>query len=482
MAAPELLSAYPAYTALQSRARSTTGNSIEGLLRADERRARDFTVRAAGLELDFSRHLLDRDTLTDLLALADQADIQNRIQVLMSREHLNNTEDRPALHMLLRAQNARGLDELFTAVRETRERMHQLACAVNDGEWRGFSGERITDVVNIGIGGSDLGPRLVSEALRPFQTGTRCHYVANVDPADLQDVLRPLDGRTTLFIICSKSFRTEETLTNALAAREWLLNAGAQPHDLENHFLAVTANVEAAEAFGIARGNCLPMWDWVGGRYSVWSAVGLSCAITLGWTNFEQLLAGARAMDAHFQDSPTAPILWGAAGTMGQHSFFQLLHQGTRLCPVDFVLPLKTHTGLVEQHTRLVANCLAQARALMVGRSRDQALASLLGRGIEADRAEQLAPHLVMPGNRPSSIVSMEALTPETLGALLALYEHRTFCSAQLWGVNPFDQWGVELGKEIGEQVLERLTGGAAEPPMDAATERFIGEWLRAKE
>ena len=545
MAAPELLSAYPAYTALQSRARSATGNSIDGLLCADERRARDFTVRAAGLELDFSRHLLDRDTLTDLLALADQAGIQNRIRALMSREHLNNTEDRPALHMLLRAQDAHGLDELFTAVRETRKRMRQLACAVNDGEWRGFGGERITDVVNIGIGGSDLGPRLVSEALRPFQTGTRCHYVANVDPADLQDVLRPLDGRTTLFIICSKSFRTEETLTNALAAREWLLEAGAQPHDLENHFLAVTANVEAAEAFGIARGNCLPMWDWVGGRYSVWSAVGLSCAVTLGWTHFEQLLAGARAMDTHFQDSepaanmpllmslleiwysnflgagshailpychhlrrlpdylqqltmesngkrvntsgesvdyPTAPVLWGAAGTMGQHSFFQLLHQGTRLCPVDFVLPLKTHTGLVEQHTRLVANCLAQARALMVGRSRDQALASLLGRGIEADRAEQLAPHLVMPGNRPSSILSMEALTPETLGALLALYEHRTFCSAQLWGVNPFDQWGVELGKEIGEQVLERLTGGAAEPPMDTATERFIGGWPREKE
>ena len=423
---------------------------------------------------------------------------------------------------------------------ETLERMRGIANQINAGEHIGFRGDAITDVVNIGIGGSDLGPRLVSEALRPYWGSVRCHYVANVDPADLQDTLSELNAATTLFIICSKSFRTEETLANSLAAREWLWGAGADDRDLYRHFFAVTTNLDAAREFGIPANNCLPLWDWVGGRYSVWSAIGLSCAIAVGWENFSHFLAGAHAMDEHFRtaetaanmpmlaallevwytsflkagshlvlpydhalrklpdflqqltmesngkrvsstgatlDYDTAPVLWGCAGTLGQHSFHQMLHQGTRLCPVDFVLPLSTHTDLPKQHARVVANCLAQSRALMVGRSLESARESLLRRGLNEQSATALAPHLSMPGNRPSSIISMPALTPETLGALLALYEHRTFCSAQLWGINAFDQWGVELGKEIGEDILNRMQDDTNAPGMDTATQRQIAAW-----
>ncbi len=402
----------------------------------------------------------------------------------------------------------------------------------------------ITDVVNIGIGGSDLGPRLVTDALRPFQGDVACHYVANVDPADLQDTLLDLNPQTTLFIICSKSFRTEETLTNALLAREWMRNAGASDADLDKHFLAITSNLEAAAEFGIPAENCLPIWDWVGGRYSVWSAIGLSCAIAVGWENFAAFLDGAAAMDLHAAEAPlaqnmpvilsllevwyvnffsaqshvvlpydnslqrlpdflqqltmesngkrvskaglsldyaTAPVLWGSAGTMGQHSFHQLLHQGTQLCPADFIIPLTTHTGMSEQHGRLVANGLAQSRAMMVGRSESEAFASLLARGVDETRARELAPHLAMPGNRPNSVITLEALTPATLGALLALYEHRTYCSGVLWGINSFDQWGVELGKEIGGQIFGVMSGEPSETAMDPATERLIAQWRAAQ-
>ncbi|MBT3410707.1 MAG: glucose-6-phosphate isomerase, partial [Halieaceae bacterium] len=321
----------------------------------------------------------------------------------------------------------------------------------------------------------------------------------------------------------------------------WMKQSGATDADLNKHFVAITSNLQAAADFGIPEKNCLPLWDWVGGRYSVWSAIGLSCAIAIGWENFELFLAGAAAMDEHFQSAPlaenmpvmmsllevwyvnffgannhvvlpydhslqklpdflqqltmesngkrvnksgelldyhTGPVLWGSAGTMGQHSFHQLLHQGTQQCPADFILPLTTHTGMTEQHRRLVANCIAQSRTMTVGRSIDEAKSSLLERGMDEASADELAPHLSMPGNRPNSVITMASLSPQTLGALLALYEHRTFCSAVLWGINPFDQWGVELGKEIGVQVLGLMAGESSSGSMDTATERLIGEWL----
>lgn len=537
MTARTLLPELPAYAALAEHAKTLASASLEGLFAADNTRARAFTVSAAGLHLDYAKHRVNAQALSSLLQLAEQAGLGQRIEDLFNGAHVNNTEDRPALHTLLRASDGGAQQLRFQEVVAAKARMREIAERLHCGGHTGYSGSTITDVVNIGIGGSDLGPRLVTQALKPFHGQVQCHYVSNVDPADLLDTLAQLNPASTAFIICSKSFRTEETLANGLAARAWMLAAGASTADLDKHFLAVTTNLPAAREFGIPAANCLPMWDWVGGRYSVWSAVGLSCAIAVGWERFAQFLAGAEAMDRHFRGSEahtnmpllmslleiwyslffhasnhvvlpydhslqrfpdflqqltmesngkrvssdgrelqyqTAPVLWGSAGTMGQHSFHQLLHQGTRLCPVDFILPLTTHTGAVEQHRMLVANCLAQSRTLMVGRSLEKARAALLQRGFDDDKAATLAPHLVMPGNRPSSIITMESLNPGTLGALLALYEHRTYCSGQLWRINSFDQWGVELGKEISTDILARLAGASDGSTMDASTEGLI--------
>ncbi|QFU77110.1 glucose-6-phosphate isomerase [Halioglobus maricola] len=545
MAATSLLSQLHGFGTLSDMALAMSESSVPALFEDDPARAEDFTLEAAGLKLDYSKQLLDREALAALMALARDAKLDKAATALLSGTEVNNTEGRPALHSLLRATNAPGLEDKLAEVESSRARMREWADRLNTGKHLGFSDAVITDVVNIGIGGSDLGPRLVTEALRPFQGSVACHYVANVDPADIQDTLLGLNPETTLFIVCSKSFRTEETLTNSLVAREWMLNAGATEADLAKHFLAITTNLEAATEFGIDAANCLPMWDWVGGRYSVWSAVGLSCAIAVGWDNFEQFLAGGAAMDQHFAEAPleqnmpvllsllevwycnffgagnhvilpydnalqrfpdflqqltmesngkgvgksgqpvdyaTGPVLWGSAGTMGQHSFHQLLHQGTELCPTDFILPLTTHTGMTEQHRRLVANCLAQSRTMLVGRTLEDAHASLLNRGVDEARAEELAPHLAMPGNRPNSVITMQALTPATLGALIALYEHRTYCSGVMWGINPFDQWGVELGKEIGVQILGIMSGEDTDSATDPATDRLIREWALAQE
>jgi glucose-6-phosphate isomerase len=545
MTSRPLLTELSGYSELQAMAEKLKTASVEQLFAEDSKRATRFTLGAAGLHLDYSKHLMNPQTLASLLDLADKAGLQAEIAALFSGQHINNTEDRPALHTLLRASRSEDLKEKFKEVQAARGLMQLWSERINSGAWKGFTGAAITDVVNIGIGGSDLGPRLVTEALRPFHGNIACHYVANVDPADLQDCLLQLDPESTLFIVCSKSFRTEETLTNSLAARGWLLNAGALEAGLAKHFIAVTSNLQAADEFGIPAQNCLPMWDWVGGRYSVWSAIGISCAIAIGWERFTQFLAGAEAMDDHFRLSDpaenmplllgllelwysnflgagnhavlpydnsllhlpaflqqltmesngkrvsdggtplpysTGTVLWGSAGTMGQHSFHQLLHQGTVLCPADFVLPLTTHTGMQEQHQQLVANCLAQSRTLMVGRSLEAARKALLERGLGELEAERLAPHLTMPGNRPNSVITMPSVNPGTLGALLALYEHRTFCSARLWGINPFDQWGVELGKEIGVEILGRMSGEGEGHEMDASTERLINEWQDAQD
>ncbi len=535
----------PSWHELQTLAEGMRSTSVSALFNREVQRAGDFTASAAGLTLDYSRQLLCRDSRAALLRLAEQAQLPRRARQLFSGTALNNTEARPALHTLLRARTAPpGLETEFSRVEDTRHRMRLWCERITSGELTGYSGQAIRDVVNIGIGGSDLGPRLVNAALPAWQGSVRCHYVANVDPADLQSTLRQGQPESTLFILCSKSFRTQETLANGEAAQHWLRSAGAGNEDWSRHFLAITTNLDAAAAFGIPADNCLPLWDWVGGRFSLWSAVGLSIAIGIGWDGFTALLDGAEAMDRHFLeadsaqnlpilmsllevwycnffqaanhvvlpydqglerlpdylqqltmesngkrvsrdgevlDYDTAPVLWGAAGTMGQHSFYQLLHQGTRLCPADLILPLTSNTGEAAQHRLLIANGLAQSRALMIGRSLDEALASLLERGMEESAARQLAPHLVIPGSRPHSVITLDGLTPHTLGALLALYEHRTFCSSQLWGVNAFDQWGVELGKDIGQRILQRLDHPDADKTLDPASERLITEWFRAQ-
>lgn len=533
------LTAYPADSALQHLARELPTVRISDALAADPDRASRYCLQAAGISFDFAKQMLDDRVVDELLALAQQAQLSENIAALFHGEHLNHTERRGALHHLLRASSAGNLDELYSTVASTREQMRAWTDSLNSGELLGFSGAAITDVVNIGIGGSDLGPRLVVEALAPYRGPVASHFVANVDPADIQDTLLNLNPETTLFIVCSKSFRTQETLANAKAAREWLLQAGASDSDVGLHFLAATTNIEAALELGIPSQHCLPMWDWVGGRYSLWSAVGLSIAVAVGWENFSALLHGAEAMDLHFRDTTardnlplmaalidvwnrnylgsssqvvlpyshglqrlpeflqqltmesngkrvdrqgetlswaSAPVLWGAPGTLGQHSFHQWLHQGTDTSAVEFVLPLTTHTGMAEQHQALVANCLAQSRALMVGRSAEQARASLQARNEDT----ALAAHLHIPGNRPNSVISLDAVTPQSLGALLAFYEHRTVCAGLLWQINPFDQWGVELGKEISSEITASMATRDSDS-ADPATQRLLAAWRAAQ-
>jgi glucose-6-phosphate isomerase len=533
---------------LRTHAQDMLNIDLPGLFSTDPQRSERFVAGACGLELDFSRQRLDEHTLSRLLQLAEEAQLPTAIDALLGGAMVNGTERRPALHSALRGETGQ-----HPEVDAARASMRDWTLRLRSGEHRGFRGERIQDVVNIGIGGSDLGPRLVSQALQQQGAPLRCHFVSNVDPSDLHDCLAALDPASTLFIICSKSFRTEETRVNAEAARAWLRANGAGEEAIAQHFLAVSSNLKAAAEFGIPDSNCLPMWDWVGGRYSLWSAVGMAIALATGWEQFEALLGGAAAMDRHVAEAEpaqnlpmlgalidcwnnhflgagalavlpychrlrqlpdylqqlvmesngkgvdaagrrlsyhSAPILWGSAGTIGQHSFHQMLHQGTQLCPMELLLPLHAGNGDSAQHARLVAHCLAQSSVFMNGRSEAQARSALLERGESEEEATRLAPHLAMPGNRVHSLLSFRELDAATLGALLAFWEHRTFLNAQLLGINAFDQWGVELGKDVSGQIQAAMAEGVptqaggvamAENALDPGTRRHLARWRRAQ-
>jgi glucose-6-phosphate isomerase len=545
LTADHSVSRHPSWSRLREHAAQQDDFRIVDAFAADPQRLERLSAEGAGLRLDLSRTLISATTLELLLALADDVDLVGCAHALMAGEPLNNTEARPALHTALRGTAAPdGGVPYADEVGATRDRMRRLTRTLHDGTWVGYDGAAIRDVVNIGIGGSHLGPAMVVDALQPYQRVTpRCHFVSNVDPADLDQVLARVDAPTTLFVVASKSFSTLETLENARSARRWLLDSGCPPDALGRHFIAVSARPDKAQQFGIDAEQVYPMWDWVGGRYSLWSAIGLTVELALGSEHFDELLAGARAMDEHFRDAPPARnlpmlaalasvwhrnflgypsvavipydqglrrlpeylqqlvmesngksvdregrplacassgVLWGAAGTNGQHSFHQLLHQGTAAVNVDFVLPYGTHSANVQQHSQLVANCLSQSQALMLGRSKEQALETLRRRGLGEAEAQRLAPHLRIPGNRPSSTVSMAAVTPSTLGALIALYEHRTFCEGMIWGINSFDQFGVELGKELSQTLHPMLTGESDAAVLDPST-RSLVEAYRAR-
>ena len=521
---------------LQKQASLLKNQSVEALFTADSTRADTLRCQAAGLDLDFSKQRLDSSALETLLALAHSAELASAYEQLIAGVELNTTEQRAVLHTLLRGTSAEALPQLYTDVENTLTAMRRLVEGVHSGEHRGFTDTPLTDVVNIGIGGSDLGPRMVCQALTRPDAPMRAHFVANVDPQDLDEVLAPLDPATTLFVICSKTFTTEETLSNATRARAWLTAAGAQGSDIAKHMVAVTSRVERAVEFGIGREGCYPLWDWVGGRYSLWSAIGLSIALNQGWEAFRQLLDGAHALDIHTRDSQgannlplmmalleywntrflqtdshvvlpysqrlvalpdflqqltmesngkrvdlqgnalseqSAPLLWGSAGTIGQHSYYQLLHQGTRAFSADILLPLTNGDVDPDAHRKLAANALAQSRALMIGRSSAEAEALCHRR--QQDPA--LAPHLEMPGNHPHSLLLFEQVNPWHLGALIAAYEHKTFFLSRLLGINAFDQWGVELGKEIGRQVGECLESGEGLEQLDASTAAAARAW-----
>ncbi len=524
---------------LLQAAQEQENQTISDLFRQDPDRVVNFSLAAAGLHLDYSKTPLTEGVRSRLCQLANSAGLKALTEATFSGQVINHTEKRAVLHTALRGDPEEPVwvdgNNIKADVTTTLDRMEAFVEKVSDGQWLGFDGREITDIVSIGIGGSYLGPRVAIEALRPYwEEDLRCHFVSNIDAADLATTLEDLTPATTLFIIQSKSFKTQETLTNAESARDWFLKGGGESSEIGKHFVAVSSNVALAREFGIEESNIFPMWDWVGGRYSLWSAIGLPVALQVGMANFRKLLAGARAMDEHFREAPaeenmpvilallgiwyqnflgasscavipydqslenlpahlqqvdmesngktvdrsgnpvsmaTGVVLWGGAGTNGQHAYHQLLHQGGEWIPVDFILPLKSHYPIGRHHAMLASNCLAQAQALMHGKSLESAMQELQAAGLSVEEAQKLAPHKVIPGNRPSHLITLEKLTPETLGSLIALYEHRVFVQGAIWDLNSFDQWGVELGKQLCDSLLPLLESpDASLQALDAST------------
>ncbi|MGB8720281.1 MAG: glucose-6-phosphate isomerase, partial [Desulfobacterales bacterium] len=492
--------------------------------------------------LDYSKNRVCAETIDLLVDLARSVGLEQKIGEMFDGRAINFTENRAVLHTALRNRAGTPVrldgEDVMPAVRAVLERMRAFSTAVRSGAWKGFSGACITDVVNIGIGGSDLGPLMVCEALGAYRhPELRLHFVSNVDGTHIAETLRRLRPETTLFIVASKSFTTQETLTNATTARSWFLDAVADETAIARHFVAVSTNGPKVAAFGIDTANMFVVWDWVGGRYSLWSAIGLPIAVAVGMERFEELLAGAHAMDRHFRTAPpaanmpvilgllgvwyvnflgaashvvapydqylhrlpaylqqlemesngksvsgdgapvgcaTAPVIWGEPGTNGQHAFFQLLHQGTQLIPADFIVPVESHNPVGDHHRLLLANCLAQTEALMRGKTRAEARVELIAAGLSGEALEALLPHKVFPGNRPSNTLMVPRITPRTLGALIALYEHKVFVQGVVWGINSFDQWGVELGKQLARTIQAELAAPGPASGHDASTNGLI--------
>ncbi len=514
------------------------------MFRKDPGRFTAMHASAAGLTLDYSKNLLNSDTLDLLASAAEAAGLQEKIQDLFSGANVNTTENRPALHTALRDLSARS--RYHAEIEAVMQQMNTLVQQIHSGTWKGCTGKPITDIVNIGIGGSHLGPMLATEALAAFKTGhVNCHFVSNIDSTDLHSVIRKIAPETTLFIVASKSFTTIETLQNAGTARQWVASVVKTEADFARHFIAVTARPALAREFGIAEQNILPMWDWVGGRYSLWSGIGLPIVFSIGMKNFNRLRRGAAEMDQHFAsaefrqnlpvllamlgiwyinfwgtrshavlpylhhlryfpeflqqlemesngksvrmdnqpvDYQTAGVLWGTVETNGQHSFHQMLHQGTQLIPADFIVALKPDNDNDHHYPYLFANCLAQAQALMSGKTLAEATAELAASGHTQKQTAEMAIHRQMPGNRPSNMIIMQRLTPETLGALIALYEHKVFVQSVIWNINAFDQWGVELGKVISNRIYNRLIGDSSNDKFDSSTEAIINLYKQGRE
>jgi len=541
---PPDLTQSAAWRALQAH-RAGFKASLNALFARDPGRAGRLALEACGLYFDFSKQRLDGRALSLLLELARERDLPRWIERMFAGEPVNSTEGRAALHMALRARPGDDVGvaagDPVGAAQAALRHMAGFVDQVRSGAWTGFDGRPIRDVVNIGIGGSDLGPRLVCQALGPTADGPRAHFLSTVDGAYLRALLSRLDPGTTLCVVTSKSFSTAETLANARAVREWLVRAGVGASDLHRHMIAVSANKAAVGEFGLCAEQAFEFWDWVGGRYSLWSAVGMPVALSVGMEAFQRLLAGARAMDVHFReaplernmpvllgliglwnrhcldlasqivvpysrlleglpaylqqlemesngkgvtrdgrpvDYPTVPAIWGGAGTDAQHAFFQRLHQGPDALPVDFILPLAAEPGYEGLQRMLVANGLAQGEALMRGRSRREVRAQLRSEGLSGAELEAAIPHRQFPGNRPSSTLLMPDTGPRALGALIALYEHKVFVQGAIWGINSFDQWGVELGKTLAKSLLGAMEDGRALASHDASTQRLLKRFM----
>jgi glucose-6-phosphate isomerase len=539
-----LLSASAAHTVLQSHAAEMADRPMRQLFAEDPGRFDRFSLRLGPLLLDYSKNRITARTMTLLQTLAAQRDLDRWRQAMFSGDSLNNTEGRAVLHVALRNRSNRPIlvqgHDVMPGVNRVLAQMERFSNAVRTGDWKGARGQTITDVVNIGIGGSDLGPRMVVEALKPYgKPGLTVHFVSNVDGTDIAECLKKCDPARTLFLVASKTFTTQETLTNAHSARAWLVEALGEAA-VGQHFVALSTNEAACTAFGIAAENMFEFWDWVGGRYSLWSAIGLPIAIAIGYDRFVELLDGAHAMDEHFRtappeenmplilgllgvwyrsycgaqgtailpydqymhrfaahlqqvdmesngkqvtrdgeavDYPTGPILFGEPGTNGQHSFYQLIHQGSSLIPCDFIGCAQSHNPLGDHHPKLMANFFAQTEALMRGKTAEEARAELAAEGKSEAEIAALVPHKTFPGNRPTNSLVIERLDPYGLGLLVALYEHRIFVQGVLWGVNSFDQWGVELGKQLAKAILPELTSDDVVGGHDASTNGLIAAY-----
>ena len=537
----------PAWLALAEHQKTIANTHMRDLFRADAERYDKFNSSAAGISLDYSKNRITGETVEKLLNLADAMQLPKAIGEMFNGQVINKTENRPALHIALRNRSNREIrvegENITDAVNASLAKMKDFTARVHSGEFAGFTGKKLRTIVNIGIGGSFLGPKVVSDALKPYwNDGYQLAYIANVDGTDFAETIKGLDVETTLFIVASKSFSTLETLKNAQAARAWFLAQGGRADQVKHHFVAVSTNVPAATAFGIEEANMFPMWDWVGGRYSLWSAIGLAQMIVLGAQTFEALLQGAHDMDEHFRTAPmaqnlpvilgmlgvwyqnffgaeshavlsydeylqdlpnhlqqvdmesngkcvtregepvtyqTGSVIWGGTGTNGQHAYHQLIHQGTRLIPADYIMPMTSHNRQADHHEWLFANYLGQQQAMLEGKTEAEVLAELLAKGMDAERAAWLAPHKVIPGNRPCNSITFDLGTPEVIGALIALYEHKIFVQGVIWDINSFDQWGVELGKILGESVFSAIETGKTDG-LDSSTASLIAAF-RAK-
>lgn len=533
----------PAWLALQSHQSIMARQSIRDLFNQDSHRFDTFSLQLDDMLVDFSKQPVTQETIDLLLALGRQQNLENWIERMFRGEKINNTEDRAALHIALRSKKPVMLDgeDVTLKVKSVLKKMEQFSAVVRSGEYKGYSGKPFTDIVNIGIGGSDLGPLMVTEALKPYGLPRlKPHFVSNIDGTQLYETLQRLDPQTTLFIIASKTFTTQETMTNAHSARNWFIAQGGREKDIARHFIAVSTNSTAVEEFGIQPDNMFEFWDWVGGRYSLWSSIGLSIALTIGMDHFYALLSGADAIDQHFATAPleknipvilgligvwhvnfngirshavlpydqylhrfpaylqqlemesngkritrdgetvdyqTGNVIWGESGTNGQHAFYQLLHQGTQTISADFLAPCQSQHPINNHHNLLLANFFAQTEALMCGKTDSGVRAELEAQGMSRECIQALLPHKTFPGNRPTTSILFKKLDPKTLGALIALYEHKVFVQSVIWNINPFDQWGVELGKQLAKRILPELEQGKHDETVtshDASTNGLI--------
>lgn len=537
-----------AYTRLQEHYSGIKDQQMKQFFAEDPERASKFSLQLQDLYFDYSKNRITEETLSLLLELAEECGLERAREAMFAAEHINETEDRAVLHFALRnpANEPVLLDgaDVMPGIQAVLQQMKAFSEAIISGSHKGYTGKAITDVVNIGIGGSDLGPVMVTEALKHYRNHLNLHFVSNVDGTQIVKTLRPLNPETTLFLIASKTFTTQETMANAHSARDWFLAGGATEKDIASHFVALSTNEKGVEEFGIDPANMFVFWDWVGGRYSLWSAIGLSICLGIGFEHFSRLLAGAHTADQHFRHTPfrenipviqallgiwyynffdaqthallpydqymhrfpayfqqadmesngkyisrlgrrvtytTGPILWGEPGTNGQHAFYQLIHQGTRLIPCDFIAPARTHNPLGKHHEMLLSNFFAQTEALMKGKTEAEAREELSNSGMTEPALSRLLPHKVFEGNRPTNSFFLKEINPYNLGMLIACYEHKIFVQGVIWNIFSFDQWGVELGKQMASSILPELEGEAHVETHDSSTNALIRKYKEWK-